>query len=268
MVLCAALFLTLTVATGQPAPCLLPAYAHNDYENERPFFDAIELGYRGVEADFYFLDGELLVAHDRGDVVLGRTLESLYLAPLRERVERLGSVHGDGSQFYLNIESKEAGREAYGTLRELLSRYADILTTVRGGEQSQGAVSVILVGSYPPLDELAREETRYVSVQRHFDELRPADAELPAHLMSLISVEYRSFFRWGGRGRMPRRFERGLAQIRDAKALHVGRIVRVIRAPRNGSVYEALLGAGVDLIGAKDIERTREVLLPLVRDCD
>lgn len=30
---------------------LLPAYAHNDYRNERPLHDAVELGYRGVEVD-------------------------------------------------------------------------------------------------------------------------------------------------------------------------------------------------------------------------
>jgi glycerophosphoryl diester phosphodiesterase len=262
------IFLALATAAGQMAPCLLPAYAHNDYENETPLSDAIELGYRGVEADFYLLDGELLVAHDQGDVVSGRSLESLYLAPLRERIERLGSVHGDGSQFYLNIEAKEDGPESYQALRNQLSRYEDILTTVRAGELKEGAVSVILVGWYPPLDELAREDVRYVSVQRQFQELQASDAGLPTHLLRLISVEYRRLFRWGGRGRMPRRFSRGLSQIRAIKSAHPGCMIRVLRAPRSAPVYEALLRAGVDLIGAKDIVRTREELLKVVGECE
>lgn len=35
------------------AASLLPAYSHNDYRNRRPLLDALELGFRGVEADVF-----------------------------------------------------------------------------------------------------------------------------------------------------------------------------------------------------------------------
>ena len=34
-------------------PGSLPAYAHNDYKNRKPLWDALRLGYRGVEADYF-----------------------------------------------------------------------------------------------------------------------------------------------------------------------------------------------------------------------
>ena len=75
------------VIVGQP---LAQAHAHNDYEHDRPLFDALEHGFTSVEADVWLVDGELLVAHDREDVQPGVTLESLYLDPLQDLVRGQG----------------------------------------------------------------------------------------------------------------------------------------------------------------------------------
>src|SRR5882762_4628435 len=78
-----------TLATAQPTP-LIHAHAHNDYEHTRPLLDALDHGFCSVEADIYLVDGKLLVAHDRSKVKAERTLQSLYLDPLRERVRKNG----------------------------------------------------------------------------------------------------------------------------------------------------------------------------------
>ena len=77
------------VVVGQP---LGQAHAHNDYEHDRPLFDALEHGFTSVEADVWLVDGELLVAHDREYVQPGVTLESLYLYldPLQDLVRGQG----------------------------------------------------------------------------------------------------------------------------------------------------------------------------------
>ena len=74
---------------AEPVP-LLHAHAHNDYEHARPLAEALERGFCSVEADVYLVEGRLLVAHDRKDVKPERTLASLYLDPLRDRVRRGG----------------------------------------------------------------------------------------------------------------------------------------------------------------------------------
>jgi len=75
---------TAAAAPSRVRP-LAQAHAHNDYEHDRPLFDALSHGFTSVEADIYLVDGQLLVAHDPEDLDPARTLRSLYLEPLRER---------------------------------------------------------------------------------------------------------------------------------------------------------------------------------------
>jgi hypothetical protein len=90
----------------------LPAYAHNDYYNSRPLFDALAYGYRGAEADLFRVGTELLVGHERSELRGSRTLVRLYLEPLRQRQRACGHVLSDSTPFLLNIEIKEADPEA------------------------------------------------------------------------------------------------------------------------------------------------------------
>src|SRR5204862_3959746 len=69
--------------TNSPPP-LIRAHAHNDYEHSRPLLDALDRGFCSIEADVWLVDGRLLVAHDRNAVKAERTLQTLYLDPLRE----------------------------------------------------------------------------------------------------------------------------------------------------------------------------------------
>lgn len=240
---------------------LVPAYAHNDYGNHHPLSDALDQGYRGVEADFYLVDGELRVAHDRDQTRPGRTLESLYLEPLRAIVARDGSVLPAGSTFLLNIEAKEEGRETYAALRRVLARYADILTVVRDGVVVPGPVQVVLVGWMPPLDELAAEPVRYVAAQAHYRQLPADHAQLPADLLKLVTVKYPDEFDWDGHDQEPPGFTHHLARIEAAAHAVPGRLLRVFQVPRREACYRALLDGGVDLIGTKTLGRSRKLLL-------
>lgn len=262
--LAAACLALLAVATPCAAAVqLLPAYAHNDYENRHPLRDALEQGYRGVEADCYLVDGRLLVAHDRQDVRPERSLEALYLDPLRALVRERGAVLADRTPLLLNIELKESARAPYDTLRAVLARYEDILVTVDNGSVRPGPVQVVLVGWHPPLDEMAAEPVRHAAVQCHFRALPADHARYPAHLLKLVTVKYKDLFRWNGRGRVPAEVTAGMARVRAAADAAPGRLVRVFHAPRRATCYRALLDGGADLIGTKTLGRSRRVLLDI-----
>ena len=134
-------------------PRLLPAYAHNDYYNHHPLNDALAAGFQGVEADYVFVNGRLLVAHSRREAGEARTLERLYLLPLRQRVQRCGWVQSPQRAFLLNIESKEKSPDGYRALRQLLRSCADLL----GIRNKPGPVQVVLVGWHPPLSLMAAD---------------------------------------------------------------------------------------------------------------
>jgi hypothetical protein len=222
-----AALLLLKILTGAPQQPLLPAYAHNDYYNAQPLEAALELGFRGVEADYYVIDGELRVGHSVHETAPGRTLESMYLEPLLERFRREGTILPGGETFILNIESKRRGMETYEALHDVLARYEDILTVVRDGVVTPGPVQVILVGWFPSLDYLEQQRMRYAAVQLHYEDLPDDHARYPAHLLKLVSYDYRSHLVTRGAGRIPPTTLKRFVRIAAAAHAVPGRIARV-----------------------------------------
>src|SRR5882724_4727485 len=81
---------------GSPKP-LVHAHAHNDYEHPRPLLDALDHGFCSVEADIFLVDGLLLVAQYRKGLKPERTLQALYLDPLKKRaLENGGRIYRNG----------------------------------------------------------------------------------------------------------------------------------------------------------------------------
>jgi hypothetical protein len=252
LVLGASLFSKATTAAAQQcSPSrLLPAYSHNDYNNVRPLEDALALGYQGVEVDYVLVGRELLVGHGRGEVMPGRSLERLYLAPLRERVRRCGWVQSAERPFLLTIDYKDQGRWGYRALHELLEKYTDVV----GATGNPRAVQVVLVGWHPPLRELARDPVKLVTVQAHISRsgLRiPGDT----NLVGLVSLDYGKTMRWRGRGALSKDDQRVLQHITAARAALPNRLIRAYNVPPEPGVYRLLLRSGVDLIGIKGLSR-------------
>lgn len=115
--------LTSFVSVGQPH---INAHAHNDYEHDRPLFEAIENGFISIEADIHLVNGRILVAHDH-PTSRSKTLEDLYLRPL-DSISRI-----NGGKIYpqkdvtvmLMIDIKTDGIETFKALQQLLSKYTD-----------------------------------------------------------------------------------------------------------------------------------------------
>jgi hypothetical protein len=238
-----------------PRP-LLPAYAHNDYLNPHPLQDALALGYQGVEADYVLVEGELLVAHGRADAMRGRTLEGLYLAPLRERVRRCGWVQSPNRPFLLTIEYKERGPQGYEALHELLKKYADILRTW----SAPGPVRVVLVGWHPPLRVLAADSLRLATVQARVTRSGVSVPEGDTALVGLVSLDYGKTMEWKGSGALSSEDQRTLGHIAAARRALPGRTIRAYDVPMIPKVYQALRNAGVDLIGIKEVHDTAAFL--------
>lgn len=251
---------TPPAAGAQTARALPNAHAHNDYEHARPLLDALDNGFCSVEADIYLADGELLVAHDRDKVQKGRTLRSLYLEPLRERVlVNGGRVHKGGpSGVILLVDIKADSAAIYPVLKRLLEGYRGMLTRFRrDGRVEEGAVTVILSGDRP-VATVFNEEERLVGIDGRLPDL---DASLPAapHLYPLVSDAWPRLSSWRGEGPLP---EGDAGKLRDAveKAKKRGVRLRFWGVPDGPAAWSVLRAAGVDLIGADDLPGLREFL--------
>lgn len=237
-------------APAETAPQIQPmwaAHSHNDYEHQHPLVDALEQGFTSVEADIYLVNGELLVGHTPFSLTPARTLEALYLDPLRERVRaNHGRVYpgpGGPRPFILLIDIKTDAEKTYRVLYDRLRGYQEILSTSENGKWHAGPIMVVLSGNRPM--QLVRHENLGLAGI----DGRPADldSDAPTWLIPMISNSWGSLFRWNGEGEMsPAELERLRDFVRRAHAHQ--RMVRFWAAPERESAWRLLLREGVDLI--------------------
>jgi hypothetical protein len=257
------------------APVWLPqAHAHNDYEHPRPLLDALAQGFCSVEADIFLVDGRLLVAHNRDQVTPDRTLEGLYLDPLRQRVkENGGRVYRGGPEFTLLIDLKQDWRVLYPVLRVTLTNYADILTSFvsSGGtgfppvnaadwvktrsSKHTNAVLVVISGDRDK-SMFDGEPVRYAAYDGTLPDL---DSNPAPELVPWISASWSSRFQWKGRGAIP---TEELTRLRELlnRAHAQGRRLRFWGCPDVPNFWQVMHVVGVDLINTDDLRGLREFL--------
>ncbi|MFD0467216.1 hypothetical protein ACFQ0B_01975 [Nonomuraea thailandensis] len=198
------------------------------------------------------MDGELRVGHDPEDLRPGRTLQSLYLDPLAERV-RHGSVYPRSrQQLQLLVDIKNNGAATYTELDRVLKSYRKMLTGYHKGRVKPGAVTVVISGDRPR-DLMAAQERRYAFYDGRMADLGQGD---PA-LIPLISDNWTNHFTWTGVGEMPAAERDKLRQI-VATAHRDGQRVRFwatpdTAGPARDALWRELVAADVDHINTDDL---------------
>lgn len=245
-----------SIASAQTAP-RPAAHAHNDYLHARPLLDALDQGFCSVEADIFLIDGKLLVAHTRLEVNKNRTLESLYLEPLKARIAAHGGrVYRDGpATFGLLIDLKSDAESTYRALHEVLAKYADLFTSVENGQVKTGPVAVVISGNRPQ-EFIAAQPIRYCGIDGRLSDL---DTNKPADLMPMISDNWTSHFQWRGSGEMPSPERDKLHEI-VKKAHDKGRVVRFWATPESPQLWKELKAAGVDRINTDKLAELSKFL--------
>lgn len=245
------------IRAGAQSP-LDHAHAHNDYEHARPLLDALDRGYGSVEADVHLVDGALLVAHERDSVRADRTLESLYLAPLRAWVRAHGgSVYAGRPPLTLLVDVKSHAESTWAALEPLLRRYDDLITSWHGDSMTTRPVVAVISGERP-LDTLPAQRDRWAGLDGRLGDLDSVHGP-PAAAMPLVSDDWKEITRWRGRGAPPKAVRRRVAMI-AAKAHAQGRRLRFWNTPDRPVVWRLLVRSGVDLIGADDLDALRAFL--------
>ena len=246
---------------GNAVP-FLHAHAHNDYLHGRPLLEALDHGFTSVEADVFLVGDQLCVAHEPNAIRPERTLESLYLEPLRQRVKTNGGqVYRVGARFLLLVDLKTAAEPTYKRLHAVLTEYRDILAGFGPQGHKEGGVTVIVSGNRP-LGSMQSQPVRYAGYDGRLADL---DSGASADVIPLISDQWTRHFTWRGDGPMPPEEQRKLKDI-VARAHAKGRLVRFwatpdVPSPAREALWRALLAAGVDLLNTDDLQGLQEFLL-------
>ncbi len=244
-----------------PTP-LLRAHAHNDYEHDRPLYDALDHGFTSVEADIHLADGDLYVAHDSDEITPDRTLRSLYLEPLSRRIaQNAGRVYPNGPQFTLFIDIKTEAVATYKVLSKMLTEYESIFTTFDSNTRTDKAVVAIVSGNrHASLME--SEAIRYAGYDGRLEDL---ESDAPATLIPIISDNWTKHFSFNGTGSMSIEERQKLKKIVET-AHKKGQRVRFWATPDRPSqarqtLWRELLSNGVDLLNTDDLQGLQQFLL-------
>jgi hypothetical protein len=248
--------IALAVQTFAAEP-LARAHAHNDYAHPRPLEDALDHGFRSVEADVWLVDGALLVAHDLRDTRPGRTLQRLYLDRLRAfaKAQSKEAPATTAPPFTLMIDVKSEAMATWDALRDVLKVYADILTRFEGDRIHPNAITVVVSGNRAEAAVRA-EPVRFAALDGRLPDL---ESNPPVALVPLVSDNWTRHFTWRGTGSMPDD-ERAKLRAIVTRAHAQGRRLRFWAAPDNPAGWKELSDASVDLINTDKLAELRKFL--------
>ena len=226
------------------------AHSHNDYLNDKPLLSALENSFKSIEVDVFLLMSELYVGHNWLQLRKNKTIEKLYLDHLWQKYnENSGSIYKNNIPLYLLVDFKTSSNKTYLALLTKLEKYKPMLTRVVSGSLIQGAVTIIISGDKPDVDEFKKETDRITFLDGRFSDI---GMNISNDIMPLISMSWLDHFQWDGIGKLPKNQRAVLDKI--IKAVHLeDKHLRFWATPDNKNSWMTLERAGVDLINTDKI---------------
>lgn len=208
-------------------------HSHNDYQQTVPFWDAYSNGLNSIEADVFMRNDTLYVTHDEQDIQPERTLESLYLNPIRQAKALKLRV---GQEIQLLIDLKSEGIGTLNRIIEVLAKYTDLTQDKN--------LKFVISGNRPAVEQYVNYPD-YIYFD--YQSLEPVKDVATLQKIGLISLSFRNFSQWNGKGRLTHQdFE--LVQSAIARAHMLGKPFRFWATPDSKTAWKAFYDMGVDFI--------------------
>ena len=224
-------------------------FAHNDYEKSIPFFNAYSQEADFIEADIFLHEGKLLVAHTQSEINSDRTLDSLYLKPLQQKIHiNKGSAYPDINRpLHLMIDLKSKGVPTLTKLVTELKAYPELIQCK--------SLFVTISGNVPDT-----ASWKIFPEFIHFDG-RPGIEYAPGQLkrIRLISTSFSKHSSWNGKGTLPSsdriKIQKLIEEVHKKK-----KPIRFWGAPDVENAWFKLRDLGVDVINTDRVAELRDLL--------
>ena len=217
-------------------------FSHNDYLQDNPFEKAYNLNVGYIEADVFLRGNKLMVAHTAVEIKSERTLENLYLDPIKNKIKtNSGNIYPDTSkQLTLMIDLKTEGITTLNAIVEHLKNYPAIT--------SCKSLTIAISGNVPDTAQW-KNFPRYIT----FDG-RPTKPYSKDQLqrVSFISNSFNTYSSWNGKGKISEADVKKITEV--ISSVHAqGKKIRFWGAPDVPNCWTTFLELGVDIIGTDNI---------------
>ena len=208
-------------------------HSHNDYQQNIPFWKAFGAEVQSIEVDVFLRDGKLLVAHELNEANQDRTLERLYLEPLKEVIE-LGLLKNRSLQLLIDVKS-----DATTTLNAIVSTLKEYPLIIDNDK-----VSIVISGNRPA-------QSNYVNYPEFiffdYQSLEPVGDVEVLKKIAMVSLSFTNFSEWNGKGRLTADDYKIVTEVID-KAHALDKPFRFWATPDSKSAWKAFADMGVDFI--------------------
>lgn len=217
-------------------------HSHNDYMQQIPLLEAYYSGIGSIEADVFYRNGELYVAHESEEIKAGVTLRKIYIDPLVALFRKNGNHAFENPQrnLQLVIDIKEDYPNVLATLLKQLKGYESVFDP----EKTPYAIKIVISGDGPPADKFGNYPNFI------FFDGRPGKNYTSDQLkrIGMISDDISKYSNWNGKGTpTPPDLKKMKAVI--SKAHEMNKPFRFWATKSNQNSWKELEQMGVDWLG-------------------
>ncbi|MEJ7693702.1 hypothetical protein [Daejeonella sp.] len=234
-------FFICSVAFAQPQHYTTAnAHSHNDYLNAAPFYKAFKNGFASVEADIYPVNGKLLVAHSKKEIIAENALKKLYIDPL---ARELASDPGRKMKLLVDI------KDNYKLSLELLLKELASLKPFLSSPETIKQLTILITGTRPA----SSDYKDYPPYMLFDDDLKLSHTPEQWERVGQVSLSFTRYSAWKGKGKPLKVDIKKLKHTVDS--VHkAGKTIRFWAAPDNVTSWKIQKKLGVDLIGTDKID--------------
>jgi alkaline phosphatase len=240
LVLCATFF--LNAGAQQKVYTVADAHSHNDYAQPHPFITAYNEAFGSIEADIFLWHDSLIVGHNWQDTSLHRTLQQLYLEPLKEKVQlHNGYPYEDSSRsLQILIDIKTDSVKTLSKLVEILNGYPELIQSHH--------IYFVISGNRPAKDEF----TLYPSFIWFDGDMQRTYNEKALSRIVMMSDNLKNYTDWNGQSDLTEADKQKLA-TQVEKIHQLKKKIRFWNAPDNPQAWQQLMKLQVDYINTDHI---------------
>ncbi|HWJ26400.1 MAG TPA: phosphatidylinositol-specific phospholipase C/glycerophosphodiester phosphodiesterase family protein [Flavisolibacter sp.] len=219
------------------------AHSHNDYEQPHPFWNAWQQQFGSIEADIFLNNDRLIVAHDRKEMALRRTLDSMYLQPLQQCIKQnSGYPYADKKRMLqLMIDIKTEAEPTLQKLVEVLKKYPSLI---------HSSSIIITISGNRPVPESYSRYPKWIWFDGDIGKTynQRALAKIP-----MLSGNFANFVKWNGTDSLSAADKEKIQHL-ISEVHHQGKKIRFWNAPDLPNSWRVFINLGVDYINTDHID--------------